>query len=643
MRVLIILLVSLMATSVWAICGLPPPVDQPPPGQPPEMPPPPPPEEPEEPETPETPPEDAPPPIEPPTPREEPRETPAETPRETPPPAAPPTPPTPPPAPPPETPAETPSSGPRRGPRSSAKPSLEPSWRVWWELNREHYYGLRQTIRSKDVVSSGERDDREIVATRARVREALRKTATTATHPGIRAAALRALGRAGSGKDADLFIGLLRKRQQKDIVQESAAIGLGLLPSIPEPEARAKVRELFDDLLRDKLPLGSRSRRVAILAISLRGRDDPMLAMRLGEQCAKLKGSERDAATLLYACGITRDPRLQATLIQGVTGDKIGGRKLSDVARGRAALGLALSGDPAAARTLAKVLRSRRAGVHTRRSAAVALGMVMRNHDSPEGAKALRKAFAYDKDPLVRGYVAVAMGTAKTPIDVKALRKAIDDRDRIVRQYAALAVGLACDRSDQGDNIRRSLFQELKQSKQIEHTAALSIAVGITRDKDARDHLFKCLKRKRLQEDVRAPAIQALGLLRQPSKEIEETLLEALDDKSHTVVEDASLALGFLGGRTTARKLVAKMIETKSASVQIHMVAALSHLGTTTAVEPLLEVLENSRYKHTLRESAAAALGILVDERKVDPLFEIDAHTNPFGLTTAARALVAIY
>ena len=71
--------------------------------------------------------------------------------------------------------------------------------------------------------------------------------------------------------------------------------------------------------------------------------------------------------------------------------------------------------------------------------------------------------------------------------------------------------------------------------------------------------------------------------------------------------------------------------------------SAVPSVSTTTAVKPLLQVLQDSRAKHTLRESAAAALGILVDEREVDPLFEIDAHTSPYSLTTAARTLVAVY
>jgi len=477
--------------------------------------------------------------------------------------------------------------------------------------------------------------------------------ADRATDTNVRAAALRALGRAGNDEDAKRFLTVLRKRQQPSQVYESAAIGLGCLPPIKDGAVREDVNEFFGRLLANRTWLNSNSRRVAILAISMRGRGDALLAMNLAQHCSTVRGNASEMATLLYACGLTRDPRVQATVIAGVKGDKLRGKRLGDVARGRAALGLAASGDTHAIPLLARVLKSRGAQVHTRRSAAIGLGMLMRSEDLSEeqleeGEKVLLRAFRFDRDPLVRGYVAMSMGAAYRPVGIDLLRKALSGKDRIVRPYAALALGLAAERASDGRKIRTFLLHELRRSKDIETTAALSIAVGISGEAQGRDDLFKCLKRKRLNDGVRAPAIQALGLLRRPSPEIEATLTEALDAKSGTIVEDASLALGFLGQRSTARMLVKKLVETKSASVQVHMVAALSHLGSTAAIDPLLQVLGNSKGKYTMRCSAASALGILADPRASDvnfrdPMFEIDAHTNPYGLTTAARALVLVY
>jgi hypothetical protein len=60
-------------------------------------------------------------------------------------------------------------------------------------------------------------------------------------------------------------------------------------------------------------------------------------------------------------------------------------------------------------------------------------------------------------------------------------------------------------------------------------------------------------------------------------------------------------------------------------------------------VEPLLEVLGRTSMKAGVRASAAAALGILMDARDKDPLFEVDTATNPYALTAASRALVVPY
>ena len=83
--------------------------------------------------------------------------------------------------------------------------------------------------------------------------------------------------------------------------------------------------------------------------------------------------------------------------------------------------------------------------------------------------------------------------------------------------------------------------------------------------------------------------------------------------------------------------------EAKVPSLQIHMVVALGHFGRSGSIDPLLEVLADRRLDPAIRGSAATALGILLDPRTRDPLFEIDAYASPYGLTYATRELVRIY
>ena len=539
--------------------------------------------------------------------------------------------------------------------RSSAV-SYDASWHIWWELNREYLLGFRQTIRRGDVVSGGPRDPQAaaeaLAVTRHRVRTALRNVAASAgQHADLRAASLRALGRVGNDEDARLFLKILRERRQPGEVLEAAAVGLGCLEGIEDARVRDDVRAYYADLLAGSAVLGGRSRILAIMAMSLRIRDDRALGASLAARCTKEMRTVDEAAAFLYGCGLARDPLVAPVLLEAVREGAIGRQKLHDVSRSHAALALAMAGDAGAIRSLAQVLGSRRAKTQTRRGAALGVGLMLRRDSLDDeqrttGEAALRAAFDKSHDPLVRGFCAVGMGTAHRPFGISVLRDAVQrSSNGPVRPYAALALGLAAPRleEDEAQKTRRFLFEELGEARDIQLAAALSIAVGLSGTTDAKDRLVKRLARKHLNAALRGPAIQGLGLLGESSSDIERTLVAALDEGTDEVVEDASLALGFLGRRSTARLLVAKLEQTRSEPVQAHMVVALSHLGSTAAVEPLLALLRDGSKKHTVRESAAAALGILVADRVRDPLFEIDTFSNPYGLTPGGRELVLVY
>jgi HEAT repeat protein len=487
-----------------------------------------------------------------------------------------------------------------------------------------------------------------------RVRTALRHIALDPTAEGsLRATALRALGRAGSAEDARTFLGLLKTRSVPREVLNGAVIGLGCLPPAATDEAlRGRVAALFDDVVAGRLALPGSTRLLAIMALSLHARDNRALSRSLALRCARDCSSANEAAALLYACGLSRDPLLTLPIFEAARSGTLGGKKLHDVARSHATLALAMTGDPGAVPALGQVLRSRRAPVQTRRSAALAIGLLLRSESvigkhRDQACDALLRSLRKDRDPMVRAYCIVGMGTAHEPeFGVDALLERVDrSGDPVVRPFAAIALGLAAKRLPEAKakESRRLLLREMQKTRDIECSAALAIAAGLSGAVAAREELIERLSHERLNAAIRGPAIQGLGLLGRTSPEIERKLLATLEDGSDVVVEDSALALGLLGGRSAARTLVVKLATTRSEPVQAHMVVALSHLGGATAIEPLLELLEDRSKKHTMRESAAAALGVLVDDRERDPLFEIDAHTNPFALTAASRELVRVY
>lgn len=132
-------------------------------------------------------------------------------------------------------------------------------------------------------------------------------------------------------------------------------------------------------------------------------------------------------------------------------------------------------------------------------------------------------------------------------------------------------------------------------------------------------------------------------MLGDPGGEAEKLMIAALDAANPEVVTDACIGLGLVGHPASALEVVKRLRKTTSDTVQAYMVVALSHLGGRTRVRPLLGVLADGSLDPSIRASAATALGILVDPRAEDPLFEIDAVTNPYGLTIATRELVRVY
>jgi HEAT repeat protein len=467
----------------------------------------------------------------------------------------------------------------------------------------------------------------------------------------VRAAALRAMGRAGTDEDARILLGILRAGRQTSRVLEGAAVGLASLEKIRDRELRAELRAFFERLLAGGVRLPERARQLGILAVSLRARDDHALARSLGVRCGRSVHDAGEAAALLLSCGLARDDLLASEIVGAAVKGRFGSQSLHDVARSHAVLGLALTGKPSAVRSLAGVLLEGEAGIHTERSAVIGLGLLLRaplGDEKLEGLaqRALLHVLDRTRDPLARGFAAVGMGTAHSPFGIAQLTKAVDKTGpAVVRPFAALALGLAVRRlpAKEAERVRRFLVRELEKTRHVHLAGALAIAVGVSGAREGRDLLLARAREKQAFDGIRANALEALGHLGDGDPAVMEVLEKALAGKSPLVVQNAAIALGFLGNRETASLLVRKLAEAPWEAVQIHMVIGLSHLGGTVAIEPLLELLKTPSTRPTVLASAATVVGILLDPRERDPLFEIDACCNPYALTPATRELVRLY
>ncbi|MHC4134019.1 MAG: hypothetical protein ACYS0K_03430 [Planctomycetota bacterium] len=564
-----------------------------------------------------------------------------------------------PPSTPPPTPAPPggpqPAPQPGRGPGTggpSTRPSTRPtvrgrasggdaSWRIWWELNREYLVGLRGLLRQRVTVTGPEggqvRTD-PLGPRRAEVVEALRRVAARGSGRQLRAAALIALGRAGVEDDARLCVALLKDDRQPRDVREGAAIALGILPPFETPATRRNVAAYLAYVLEHPSVLPARTRGLAILAMGMRARSDPLLRMRLVGYATESLPTGEEAANVAYACGLTGDAMVVPELLRAARKGALAGHRLSDAERSLAVQSLALLGDPHVLDTVVRVLRSRRAGLETRRGAALAVGRILREQEldattaAPAG-QALRQVFQKSNDSALRGFCAVGLGGARRPAAVGLLRHAIDHGGNTdVKPYCALALGLAARTlgDAEGRKIRAFLVEEMRGARQLEVTASLTIALGLAKAHEATDLLLQRLNDQGVPAPSRAAAAQALGLMGTARPEAVAAL---------TRVAQREL----MGQRAVAKDLVALLPKAGSSQTQGRIILALSYLNHSAAVKPLLTVL-NDRHQATLgREFAAVALGLLGDRRDEDLLFRLDAHFNFFSGTRASRELVRLY
>jgi len=545
-------------------------------------------------------------------------------------------------------PARGPAGGPTSPGRGRRGSSNAGSWYLWWELNRENLLGLRTAMRGHEVVSG---DADPVAAYRDEVRAALRNAFEKPMQDSVRASVLRALGRAGTDHDAKLFLALLKAKGTKATVREGAAIGLGLLPAIQDPTIRDEVRAFATGLMEGRTELRDRTRQVALMAIGLRARRDPFLTAGLARMARRPAGGANETAALLFALGLTREPMLGRELTVAARDGKLAGRPQHDVSRSHAAIALAMSGNPIAVDVYSRILVGSEAQAHTRRSAAIGMGIVLRKQQLPDqtrevAERVLLRVLTDDRDPLVSSFAAVGLGYARKPAAIRALiRTAGRAGGTVEGPYAVLALGLAARRlpEAQANKVRRFLAGEYESCRDQERSGALAIAVGIAGATEARDLLIRRVVTTTAPLRVRALAAQALGVLGDRSKTVEDVLRKALDDGAPLITENAAIALGMLGHRQTAALLVKKLKETRSKALQTHMMVALAHLGGTPAIAPLVEIIKSGRHDDRVLDCAVTVLGILADPRDEDALFEIDASVNVYGLTVASRCLVQPY
>lgn len=214
-----------------------------------------------------------------------------------------------------------------------------------------------------------------------------------------------------------------------------------------------------------------------------------------------------------------------------------------------------------------------------------------------------------DEDWGIREDAAIALGESLDPRGVCPLIEALRDSDRAVKTAATSALTAI------GGPAVVDLSYCLQDPDLSVQEAAASILSTI-----ADERVLEPLHAALLSQDwvVRMHAARAVGRLGNPRSV--ETLVLLLQDKVPAVRDEAVAALGSLG--ESAVEPLVKVLEDQDWRVRLRATEALCVLKSSTAVEPLVGLLQHDP-DTAVRQEAARALGHIGDGAAVDALLGV--------------------
>lgn len=229
--------------------------------------------------------------------------------------------------------------------------------------------------------------------------------------------------------------------------------------------------------------------------------------------------------------------------------------------------------------------------------------------------------------PTVRERAAILLGSIEDKIAVPALIEALDDSENGVRREAAKALGFIKDAravpslietlSDRDTNVRMYAAYALGEIKDTKAASALLDALGDP------------------EWCVRDQAAWAMREIRDPK--IANSLVAALKEDN----ADVSQILWLLGNVENAQisYRLAALLKSADAQTRIRAVHALSTLGGTEVIDPLITALED--HDPGVRCCAVRALLKTGDKRIKKPLEELVAREQDASVREAAeKALI---
>ena len=203
--------------------------------------------------------------------------------------------------------------------------------------------------------------------------------------------------------------------------------------------------------------------------------------------------------------------------------------------------------------------------------------------------------------------------------DANAVEPLIDvlknDRNGSVRLYAARALG------ELGEvSATIPLIESLREDRNVDVRVRAARALGRLGGKEVVEPLVEALN----DENPATDALIEIGDVATDS------LIESLDSEKVNVRCDATRALGEIGNAKAVDYII-NMLKDEWVNVRIYAVTSLGKLNDTKAVPALIEVMKNEKENDLVRAGAAAALGVLRDQRALLPLRELIVKADELG------------
>lgn len=195
-----------------------------------------------------------------------------------------------------------------------------------------------------------------------------------------------------------------------------------------------------------------------------------------------------------------------------------------------------------------------------------------------------------------------------------------NDKNGSVRLYAARALG------ELGDGTAtQPLIDSLRLDRNVDVRVRAARALGRLGGKEVVEPLVESLNDENPQV-----CITATDALIEIGDVACDALIESLDHEKVNVRCDATRALGEIRNKKAVEKIIV-MLKDEWVNVRIYAVTSLGKLGDVKAVDALIEVMQNKSENDLVRAGAAAALGVLRDQRALMPLRALIMEAEELG------------